>query len=108
MLGPFAALRHLARMTIPAPDPASPALPFLTLDDALVLRKGVRGVAAVTVRMIGTHPTADAEILAFLEAEGLETSLQRIELMEPAPLRRLVFRYSGNRAELTVAPQAPA
>lgn len=86
--------------------PPGPGQPFLTLDDALVLRRGVRGVTGVDVRLIGPHATAGAEVVAFLQAEGLETSMQRIDRMEPPPLRRLVFRYTGTRAELTVAPQA--
>ncbi|GGE00455.1 hypothetical protein SAMN05421774_101225 [Gemmobacter megaterium] len=89
----------------PLPPPGVGS-PFLTIDDALILRRGVRGVVAVDVRLIGAHPTAGAEVVAFLEAEGLETSMQRIEHMQPPPLRRLVFRYAGNRAELTVAPNA--
>lgn len=93
-------------MTDAAFPTPTPGRPFLTLDDALILRRGVRGVAAVDVRLIGHHATAGAEVMAFLEAEGLETSMQRIERMEPRPLRRLVFRYAGDRAELTVAPDA--
>ncbi len=81
-------------------------LDFLTLDDALILRQGLRGVQIVDVRQIGDHPSAGPEVVAFLEAEGLEASFRTIGRMVPPPLRRFVFRYSGNRAELTVTPGA--
>lgn len=83
-------------------------LTFLTVPDARLLRHGLRGVDLVEVRLVGDHPTAGAEVTAFIEAEGLEVSFRQIDRMMPPPLRRFVFRYgAGKRAELTVAPDAP-
>lgn len=91
-------------MTDTKPDDAP--LSFLTVQDALVLRHGLRGVDAVEVRQVGPHPSAGAEVVAFLEAEGLDVSFRQLEHMVPPPSRRFVFRYTGKRAELTVAPRA--
>lgn len=88
-----------------ATDPDDHPLSFLTVQDALLLRHGLRGIRVVEVRQIGDHPSAGAEVAAFIEAEGIEASLRRIGLMMPPPLRRFVFRYKHDkRAELTVAP----
>lgn len=90
----------------PAASDAAAQFAFLTVEDARQLRHGLRGVQIVDVRQIGPDDSAGAEVVAFLQAEGLETSLRQIERMVPPQLRRFVFRYSGNRAELTVAPSA--
>lgn len=95
----------------PAPTPLSPEEPsptFLTVADTLLLRHGLRGVAEVEIRQVGDHPTAGAEVAAFITAEGLGVSFRQIERMMPPPLRRFVFRYTaGRRAEVTVAPDLP-
>lgn len=79
-------------------------LAFLTVEDAVILRRGLRGIRSVEVRQVGPHPSAGAEIVAFLDAEGLEASFRQLTHMVPPPSRRLVFRYTGDHAELTVAP----
>ncbi|MFT4151241.1 MAG: hypothetical protein QM656_13665 [Paracoccaceae bacterium] len=87
----------------PAAAEASPLI-FLTVEDAVALRHGLRGIQSVLVRQVGLHDTAGAEVVAFLEAEGLEVSFRQLDHMIPPPLRRFVFRYAGGQAELTVAP----
>ena len=79
-------------------------LAFLTLQDALVLRHGLRGIHEVDVRLIGPHPSAGVEVVAFLNAEGMATTFRQLERMIPPPARRFVFRYSGGRAEVTISP----
>ncbi len=98
---------QIAAMTTSVPTD-DPSLDFLRVQDAFVLRHGLRGIRVVDVRLVGPHPVAGAEIAAFLEAEGMEVSLRQIDRLMPPPLRRYVFRYSGNRAEITVAPEVSA
>src|SRR5690606_18847527 len=89
----------------PLPPHPAPAPVFLTLGDAELLRRGLRGVQSVEVRQFGGPSTAADEIAAFLELEGVQSTVTRIKLMAPPPLRRFVFRYSGTSAVLTIAPE---
>ena len=88
----------------PQTSPPAHASLFLTLEDAEVLRRGLRGVQSVEVRQFGGPPSAADEIAAFLELEGVASTTKQIKLMAPPPLRRFVFRYTGTNAVLTVAP----
>lgn len=101
--------RILARMTKadlpPLPQTPAAAPLFLTLEDAEILRRGLRGVQSVEVRQFGGPASAADEIAAFLELEGVQSTTTRIKLMAPPPLRRFVFRYSGTSAVLTIAPE---
>ena len=88
---------------MPAPAPV-----FLSLEDAEVLRRGLRGVHSIEVRQFGGPPRASEEIAAFLAQEGVAATTSRIKLMAPPPLRRFVFRYAGTSAVLTYAPEVEA
>lgn len=88
----------------PTPEPAMPAA-ALSLADAEVLRKGLRGVQSIEVRQFGGPPSASEEIAVFLAQQGIAATTTRIKLMAPPPLRRFVFRYAGTSAVLTFAPE---
>lgn len=90
----------------PLPHPMPP-FAFLTSEDLRVMQQRLRGVHSVEVRQIGGSPDAGAEVVAHLEAEGLEVVYRVLERMTPPPSCRLVFRYHGTQAELTIAPEVP-
>jgi len=89
----------------PQPTPERPAMRFLRPDDLPMIEHHLRGVHRIEVRQIGGAAAAGVEVVALLEAAGLEVSFRRLELMTPPPARRLVFRYPGAKAELTIAPE---
>lgn len=92
----------------PAPSPEAPAPeapPFLTPEDCALMRHHLRGVAAVELRQIGGTSASAAEVLIWLEAQGLDVSFRQLERMTPPPSRRIVFRYHGTIAEITIAPE---
>lgn len=92
-------------MQAPDPRPLPTEAVFLRPDDLPVMAHHLRGVAAIEVRQIGGPAAAGAEVVAMLEAAGLQVSFRRLEQMTPPPARRLVFRYPGAKAELTIAPE---
>ena len=97
----------------PAQSPSKSSVPatetgafyFLRPDDLPVIEHHLRGVHRIEVRQIGGEAAAGEEVVALLQAAGLEVSFRRLALMTPPPARRLVFRYPGATAELTIAPE---
>lgn len=86
------------------PGPSRPG-GFLRPEDLPVIAHHLRGVKMIEVRQIGGIDADGAEVVALLEAAGLQVSYRRVERMTPPPARRLVFRYPGAKAELTIAPE---
>lgn len=84
-----------------------PVLAFLTPDLARGLLAQLAGIDQVLVRILGDHPAIAAEVEAFLRTAGFAVTAERLERMEPPPLKRLALRYAGRAATLTVAPLAP-
>lgn len=89
----------------PVPESSPPPFAFLSLEAAEELRKGLRGIKTVEIRQIGGAASAGEEVASFLQLQGVVTTLTRIALMAPPPLRRYVFRYQGTSAVLTLAPE---
>lgn len=87
--------------SVHAPAPGG----FLRPEDLPMISHHLRGVQQIEVRQIGGPAAAGAEVVALLEAAGLQVSFRRLERMTPPPRCRLVFRYPGARAELTIAPE---
>lgn len=92
----------------PAPAPDAPRLQFLDAASARHILSHLNAVGHVTVRVLGAHPEAGAEVVAFLRAEGYEVDSEVLERMVPPPLTRFALRYRGRDATLTVAPDVPA
>ena len=89
---------------MPRTDETPPPIGFLTPEDYLLMRHQLRGVTAVELRQIGGTQATAAEVLIWLEAQGLAVSFRLLERMTPPPSRRIVFRYRGTIAEITLAP----
>jgi len=90
----------------PHPSPASHDA-FLRPEDLHAMQRHLRGVRAVEVRQLGGSPEAGAEVVAHLEAEGFDVAYRALERMTPPPSCRMVFRYRGANAELTITPDLP-
>ena len=61
-------------MQAPDPRPLPTEAVFLRPDDLPVMAHHLRGVAAIEVRQIGGPAGAGAEVVAMLEAAGLQVS----------------------------------
>lgn len=88
------------------PSFAAPAAAFLQPEDIAAIRHQLRKIQFVEVRLFAGSPEVGAEVVAFLESEGLSVSYREISHISPPPTRRIVFRFSGNRALITLAPGA--
>lgn len=86
------------------PEGGAPGLHFLDEASAAHLLAQLRGISSVTVRLLGENPHALPEVTAFLEAEGFAVATAPIQQMIPPPSRRFVFRYHGQAATVTIAP----
>ncbi|NUB43999.1 hypothetical protein GEU84_006375 [Fertoebacter nigrum] len=86
------------------PDDGAAQLHFLDEVAAAYLLAQLRGIRSVTLRLLGENPHALPEVTAFLEAEGFDVVSAPLERMIPPPSRRFVFRYHGQAATVTIAP----
>lgn len=86
------------------PEDGASQLHFLDEVSAAHLLAQLRGIRSVTVRLLGENPHAVPEVMAFLAAEGYEVATAPLERMIPPPSRRFVFRYHGQAATVTIAP----
>lgn len=92
----------------PAPQLGrAPEISPLPPEAAVQIEAQLRGIDAVTVRVLGDDPAAGHDVAAHLAAKGFSVDVTMAEQMVPPPLSRHVFRFQGRRAILTIAPDLP-